>query len=98
MQITEYYLHYDLFDKEFHSQAKVEEVERKLLEEMKEAAEEIENKKPSPNRVAEVIDVMNVSLKLLRMYGILDPLHFGVIKLEQTAEKYRRAKNSFDYA
>ena len=94
MRIEEYFLYYQLFDDEFCPGAGIEEVERKVLEEMGELRSCLQwpEKSTHDETLGELLDVLNVTLKLLKRYGIHDPLHFGYQKLQLTAEKYRAAK------
>jgi hypothetical protein len=91
MDIPEFLLHYERFDNKFCPQATVQDVERKLLEEMGELKTCLVSFPGQPNEetIGELLDVMNVSIKLLHRYGVRDPLWAGVMKLEKTAAKYR---------
>ena len=91
MEMDNYLQHYEDFDKEFCPQATVADVECKMLEEMGELQSCLQwpEKSTPEETVGELLDVMNVSIKLLKRYGIHDPLFFGVQKLEATALKYR---------
>ena len=91
MDMETFMMHYDAFDREFCPTATVEDVEKKLLEEMGELRSCLQwpEKSTHEETLGELLDVLNVSLKLLKRYGIHDPLWFGYRKLELTAEKYR---------
>ena len=91
MDIETFMMHYEAFDKEFCRGATTLDVEFKMIEEMKELGMCLMFPFGSSHDeiISELLDVMNVSLKLLKRYGIHDPLHFGYLKLTQTAEKYR---------
>jgi hypothetical protein len=89
VQIEEYKLHYEGFDREFCPQASLEDVEAKMLEELTELNVAIRLKMPLADKINEALDCMNMSHKLLRSYGVLDTLDAGILKLELTARKYR---------
>ena len=88
MDLDLYMLHYGLFNDEFFPQATVEDIEDKFFEEVCEFQSEYyaSNK---PEMIAELIDVMNMSIKLLTAYGVKNVLHAGYLKLQTTAKKYR---------
>jgi hypothetical protein len=88
MDMHEYLLHYSHFDKQFCPTATVEEVEDKLMEEMQELQWAILQESDTADRIGECIDVMNVSIKLLKRYGVVDVLDAGYMKLELTRRKY----------
>ena len=93
MQLETYLANYEIFNKEFFPDATVEEIENKMTEECVEFVYEIARNGTRENRIAEATDVLNMAIKLLRAYGVLDPLHAGYAKLQQTADKYRLVNN-----
>ena len=91
MDLDNYFQHYADFDKRWCPSATIDEVEKKLLEEMEELRSCIQwpEKTTHEETLGELMDVLNVTLKLLKRYGINDPLYFGAEKLRSTSEKYK---------
>ena len=85
-----YIKHYRAFDAEFFPSSSIEEIEDKMLEEMDELSEEMENGGAIENKISEATDTLNINIKLLNAYGVKDVLHAGFMKLQETAEKYRK--------
>lgn len=96
MQIEEYFSEYDTFDAEFFPGATIGYVIEKFGEEMHEAQIEVDaiwaGMGDQQSFIGETIDVLNMAIKTLRMYGVVDPLQAGADKLRTTAAKYRRKR------
>jgi hypothetical protein len=88
MQLAEYLMHYDKFNEEFFSGATLEEIEDKMVEELKGMYTALHNLS-TDERINEALDVMNMSIKLLTAYGVTNVLDAGYRKLMATAEEYR---------
>lgn len=96
MNTYDYLLQYELFNLEFFPMATDNDVLAKFGDEMHEAQIELDAMDAGfgdkEALVGETIDVMNMAIKTLRMYGITDPLQAGADKLRTTAAKYRRKR------
>lgn len=89
MELELYLQHYKAFDDEFFPNETLEEIEDKCLEEMDELNEALTYKSPLADRISEALDQMNMTLKLLKAYGVHDPLYSGARKLQANAALYR---------
>lgn len=91
MQIDEYMFHYEAFFKEFNIEVTPTSRADKLTEEMCEFLEALHNN----NQTAaddEAVDLMNAAISNVIARGIKNPLFAGYLKLQRTAEKYRKRK------
>ncbi|MDD2898978.1 MAG: hypothetical protein PHI31_09725 [Desulfuromonadaceae bacterium] len=89
MQIDEYLMHYEKFQNEFGIDTSPKARSAKLIMETCELIE-AEHKADDTATIDEAIDVMNCSIALVVAHGVKNPLHAGYMKLQRTAEKYRR--------
>lgn len=94
MDFEHYKKHYHDFNEEHFPTASLEEIEDKMLEEMHELYDEIEKGGTPADKIAEAIDVFNMSVKLLTAYGVKDICHAAAAKLDLTSAKYRAANNA----
>lgn len=87
MQINEYLAEYRRFYDEFFQNATATDIERKLHEEIFEYMDAETN----VQELDELVDLMNIAIYNVYRRVSIDPLHAGFLKLQKTAEKYRRA-------
>ncbi len=96
MNTYDYLLQYELFNLEFFPMATDNDVLAKFGDEMHEAQIELDAMDAGfgdkEALIGETIDVMNMAIKTLRMYGVKDPLQAGADKLALTARKYREQR------
>ena len=90
MEFDNYLTLYDEFNAAHFPQATVEQIEDKVLEEMRELAHEIVTEGTQADKIAESLDVFNLSVKLLTAYGVVNILDAAAQKLALTAVKYRQ--------
>lgn len=92
MQFDHYQTLYAAFNQDHFPNATLKEIEDKMLEEMKELRHEIEYGNYGgelADKIAETIDVFNMSVKLLTAYGVKNICHAAAAKLDLTSAKYR---------
>ena len=93
MQFDHYQKLYAAFNEEHFPTASLEEIEDKMREEMMELLLEFCGNSTA-DKIAEAVDVFNMSVKLLTAYGVKDICHAAAEKLRITSEKYRAANNA----
>ena len=86
MQLDAFLIHLDSFFKEFNIDVTPEARSDKLVEEVCEFLE-ADTKAHADD---EAIDVLVCAIANARARGLTDMLHLAFMKLERTAEKYRR--------
>jgi len=89
MQLDAFLIHLDKFHKEFNIDITPQGRSNKLIEEM---CEFLEASTTSTKAHAddEAIDVLVCAIANVKARGMTDMLHLAFMKLEKTAEKYRR--------
>ena len=93
MHIDEYLLHYEQFHREFNIDTSPEAKKVKLLSEV---CEFLEADFAGDTAAAddEAIDVMNTAISHVIARGIKNPLFAGYLKLQRTADKYRKTQKN----
>lgn len=93
MQIDEYLLHYEQFHREFNIDTSPKAKKEKLVAEV---CEFLEADFDGDTAAAsdEAIDVMNTAISNVVARGIKNPLFAGYLKLQRTAEKYRKTQKN----
>lgn len=93
MHIDEFLLHLDSFNNEFDIDTSPEGRAEKLLEEVEEFVEALESS-TKDHADEEAIDVLICAISNVHSRGINNPLFAAYLKLQKTADKYRKLKTN----